>query len=239
MTDLAPYLPQLAIAWMAYFIATASPGPAIVAIIATSVSQGRRAGLALALGVLTGSYIWAILTASGLSALIRTYGEAIIVLKIVGGCYLLWLAWNAYRAARRSEETYRAQMAALPALSPRRHYLKGLGIHLTNPKAIFNWIMLTSLGMPPGAPGGVMATFIAGCMVLDGRITRAGDTQARLLRDNVVVYEGKIGSLRRFKDDVSEVRAGIECGIGFEKFNDIKVGDVIEVFVTERVATPA
>ncbi|HET9263220.1 MAG TPA: translation initiation factor IF-2 [Vicinamibacterales bacterium] len=80
---------------------------------------------------------------------------------------------------------------------------------------------------------------IAGCMVLDGRITRAGDTQARLLRDNVVVYEGKIGSLRRFKDDVSEVRAGIECGIGFEKFNDIKVGDVIEVFVTERVATPA
>ena len=80
---------------------------------------------------------------------------------------------------------------------------------------------------------------IAGCMVLDGRITRAGDTQARLLRDNVVVYEGKIGSLRRFKDDVSEVRAGFECGIGFEKFNDIKVGDVIEVFVTERVATPA
>ena len=76
----------------------------------------------------------------------------------------------------------------------------------------------------------------AGCMVTEGRITRAGDTQARLLRDNVVVYEGKIGSLRRFKDDVSEVKAGFECGIGFEKFNDIKVGDVIEVFVMERVA---
>ena len=72
---------------------------------------------------------------------------------------------------------------------------------------------------------------IAGCMVTEGRITRAGDTQARLLRDNVVVYEGKIGSLRRFKDDVSEVKTGFECGIGFEKFNDIKVGDVIEVFV--------
>ena len=77
---------------------------------------------------------------------------------------------------------------------------------------------------------------IAGCMVLDGRITRAGETQARLLRDNVVVYEGKIGSLRRFKDDVSEVKAGFECGIGFERYNDIKVGDVIEVFVVERVA---
>jgi len=79
---------------------------------------------------------------------------------------------------------------------------------------------------------------IAGCMVTDGRITRAGDTQARLVRDNVVVYEGKIGSLRRFKDDVSEVKAGFECGIGFERFNDIKVGDVIEAFVVERVAAP-
>ena len=80
---------------------------------------------------------------------------------------------------------------------------------------------------------------IAGCMITEGRITRAGDTQARLLRDNVVIYEGKIGSLRRFKDDVSEVKAGFECGIGFEKFNDIKVGDVIEVFVMERVGVMA
>jgi translation initiation factor IF-2 len=80
---------------------------------------------------------------------------------------------------------------------------------------------------------------IAGCMVTEGRITRAGDSQARLLRDNVVIYEGKIGSLRRFKDDVSEVKAGFECGIGFEKYNDLKVGDVIEVFAMERVLTIA
>jgi translation initiation factor IF-2 len=80
---------------------------------------------------------------------------------------------------------------------------------------------------------------IAGCMVREGRITRAGDTQARLLRDNVVIHEGKIGSLRRFKDDVSEVKTGFECGIGFDKFNDLKVGDVIEVFAMERVLTPA
>jgi translation initiation factor IF-2 len=77
---------------------------------------------------------------------------------------------------------------------------------------------------------------IAGCIVTDGRITRSGDAQARLLRDNVVVYEGRIGSLRRFKDDVSEVKVGLECGIGFEKFNDLKVGDVIEVFTVEKVA---
>ena len=80
---------------------------------------------------------------------------------------------------------------------------------------------------------------IAGCMVTDGRITRARETQARLLRDNAVVHEGKIGSLRRFKDDVAEVRTGTECGIGLERYNDVKVGDIIEVFAKERVATMA
>jgi translation initiation factor IF-2 len=78
---------------------------------------------------------------------------------------------------------------------------------------------------------------IAGCMVTEGRITRAGETTARLLRDNVVVHEGKIGSLRRFKDDVSEVKSGFECGIGLDRYNDLKVGDVIEVFTMERVKT--
>jgi translation initiation factor IF-2 len=77
---------------------------------------------------------------------------------------------------------------------------------------------------------------VAGCMVVDGRITRTSDTQARLLRDHVVVHEGKLASLRRFKDDVSEVKTGFECGITFEAYNDIKVGDVIEVFTVERVA---
>jgi translation initiation factor IF-2 len=80
---------------------------------------------------------------------------------------------------------------------------------------------------------------IAGCLVVEGRITRQGDTQARLLRDNVVVHEGKIGSLRRFKDDVSEVKSGMECGIGLDRFNDIKVGDVIEVVTMERVPAAA
>ncbi len=80
---------------------------------------------------------------------------------------------------------------------------------------------------------------IAGCMVTEGRITRSGDTTARLLRDNVVIHEGKIGSLRRFKDDAGEVKSGFECGIGLEKYNDIKVGDLIEVFVMERVKVSA
>ena len=78
---------------------------------------------------------------------------------------------------------------------------------------------------------------IAGCMVSEGRITRSGDAQARLLRDNVIVWQGKLASLRRFKDDVSEVKTGFECGIGLQNYNDVKPGDVIEIFQMERVAT--
>ena len=83
------------------------------------------------------------------------------------------------------------------------------------------------------------AGVIAGCMVSEGIITRKGDTQVRLIRDGQVVWEGKMGSLRRFKDDVGEVKTGFECGISLAGYNDIKVGDVIEVFQMERVATPA
>jgi len=75
---------------------------------------------------------------------------------------------------------------------------------------------------------------IAGCYVLDGLIKR--DSDVRLLRDGVQVYKGKVGSLRRFKDDASEVRNGMECGINLQNFNDVKKGDVIEAFVTERIA---
>jgi translation initiation factor IF-2 len=80
---------------------------------------------------------------------------------------------------------------------------------------------------------------IAGCYVIEGRITRSGDTKARVMRDGTMVHEGKIGSLRRFKDDVSEVKTGFECGIALDKFNDIKEGDLIEVFTIERVAVSA
>ncbi len=75
---------------------------------------------------------------------------------------------------------------------------------------------------------------VAGCYVLDGLIKR--DSDVRLVRDGVQVYKGKIASLKRFKDDASEVRNGMECGINLQNFNDVKKGDVVEAFVTERIA---
>ncbi len=78
---------------------------------------------------------------------------------------------------------------------------------------------------------------VAGCSVIDGKLTR--DAKVRLLRDSVVVYDGRVRSLRRFKEDVAEVRTGMECGVALENFNDVKVGDVIEAYVTERVMEEA
>jgi len=75
--------------------------------------------------------------------------------------------------------------------------------------------------------------FIAGSYVQDGKITRA--SQIRVVRDGVVIFEDKIASLRRFKDDVKEVAEGYECGIGLDRFNDIKVGDILEAFIMQEI----
>ena len=75
---------------------------------------------------------------------------------------------------------------------------------------------------------------VAGCMVTDGSVFR--NKPIRVLRDNVVIYEGELESLRRFKDDVNEVRSGTECGIGVRNYNDVRVGDQIEVYDAKEVA---
>ena len=75
---------------------------------------------------------------------------------------------------------------------------------------------------------------IAGCMVLDGKITR--NTKIRIIRDGIVIYTGTLGSLKRYKDDVKEVPAGMDCGLNIENFNDIKVGDIIEGYTEKEIA---
>jgi translation initiation factor IF-2 len=74
---------------------------------------------------------------------------------------------------------------------------------------------------------------VAGCMVLDGKITR--NTRIRVIRDGIVVYTGKLGSLKRFKDDVKEVTVGMECGLNIDNFNDLKVSDIIEGYEETEV----
>lgn len=75
--------------------------------------------------------------------------------------------------------------------------------------------------------------FVAGCYVTDGKVAR--NAQIRLVRDGIVIHEGVMNSLQRFKDSVKEVARGYECGIGIEKYSDIKEGDIIEAFVMEQI----
>lgn len=159
------YLPYLAAAWSVYFIAVVSPGPAVVALINTSMTKGRKAGMAFATGIMTGSLVWASLSAIGLAALIAAYAELLVVIKIAGGLYLLYLAWKAFRSAASSDAGLRnASGGSGETLG--RLYLKGFALHLTNPKAIFIWISLISLGLPSGAPASIMVVYIIGCLII-------------------------------------------------------------------------
>jgi amino acid exporter len=99
MDQIANYLPGIILAYSVFFVAIASPGPNVLAVIGTSMAVGRASGIALALGVAAGSFCWAVMTAAGLSALIAHYAAALTVIKIAGGCYLLWLSYKSFRVA--------------------------------------------------------------------------------------------------------------------------------------------
>ena len=90
--------------------------------------------------------------------------------------------------------------------------------------------------VPPGSKGVEWGEVgkVAGCRVTEGRVERGANV--RLIRDNVVVHEGKLSTLKRFKDEVKEVQSGQECGMAFENYQDMREGDVIECYRVEEVA---
>ena len=161
MSDLYLHLPNLLLAYGAYLVATVSPGPSNMAIMGTAMSWGRLAALALSAGVLCGSLTWALLAALGISALLATYALALSALKFIGGFYLLFLAYKSARAAMRAAAP--VQAAAAAPLPPRELFVRGLLMHLTNPKAILAWIAIISLSLPVSAPVSVTAAIILGC----------------------------------------------------------------------------
>ena len=161
MSELAIFLPGIALAYSAFLLSIMSPGPNILAILGTSMSAGRRPGLALALGVATGSFCWAVLTASGLSVLLSTYAVALTVIKIAGGLYLLWLALKAFRSAASRHDLHAGTLADAPA-SPSGFFLRGFAIQMTNPKAALAWVAIISLGLRADAPGWVAVAIVIG-----------------------------------------------------------------------------
>lgn len=140
----------MAVALTAHTVGVASPGPSNMAIMATAMSQGRRQAMALASGIVCGSLMWGLGAALGLSALMRTYSWTMVVLKVLGGLYLLFLSWKAARAALVTPAPEPTTMRVF-SNSKWRTFASGLGMHVTNPKAIFVWLSIVALALPPGA----------------------------------------------------------------------------------------
>ncbi|MEE9099153.1 MULTISPECIES: LysE family translocator [Pseudomonas] len=156
----------IALAFGSYFLAAASPGPSNMAIMGTAMRDGRIPALILACGVMTGSLAWAILAATGISTLLATYAKALVVIKVLGGLYLLYLAVRAGRSAlQQTLDISRADTSRTP---PRYLplYRQGVLMHLGNPKAIMSWMAIMSLGLRENAPSGTLPAIIGGCAVL-------------------------------------------------------------------------
>ena len=165
MHQLAEYLPGILLAYSVFLVSIMSPGPNILAIMGTSMGVGRPSGLALALGVATGSMVWATLTAFGLTALIASYAILLTAIKIVGGLFLLWLAYKAFRSAASAHDID-AQANADEHRSLIGYFLKGLTVQMTNPKAALAWLAIISLGLEVGAPSWVAAVIVVGTTIL-------------------------------------------------------------------------
>jgi amino acid exporter len=165
MHDVSIYLPGIILAYMTFFLAIVSPGPNILAVLGTSMSTGRRSGLALALGIAAGSFCWAMLSVVGLSALLASYASALRVIKIGGGAYLLWLAYKSFRSAAAKHDLETRTLGGSEA-RPLRYAVRGLTIQLTNPKAALAWIAIMSLGLQAGAPAWVAVSLVVGTSAL-------------------------------------------------------------------------
>ncbi|WP_200547341.1 LysE family translocator [Erwinia sp. S38] len=151
--------------YAAYLLGTASPGPSNMAIMGVAMSQGRLPALMLAAGVISGSLCWALLVATGLSTLLLAWAQAVTVIKIVGGIYLLWLAFKAARSAAHSKPNQPNAAVTMP-VSYRALYRRGLLLHLSNPKAILVWTAIMSLGIHAGASPLLLPLIVCGCALL-------------------------------------------------------------------------
>ena len=163
MDALAAYLPGIVLAHAAVLLALMSPGPNILAVIGTSMGVGRREGIALALGVACGTFLWVSLTVVGFTAVIATYAAVMVVLKVLGGLYLLWLGYKALRSAQSAKDL-RPTIVSLDGA--KSYFLRGLTVQMTNPKAALAMIAIVSLGVHSGAPAWVGLSIVVGTTTL-------------------------------------------------------------------------
>lgn len=153
----------LLLSFLAYVIGTSSPGPNILAILATSISGGKRSALALALGIVTGSIFWGILSVFGITFLLLQFSSALFALQICGALYLVYLSYRSFKAAlspylNSVESEIRSTLA--------RRYIEGLLVQVTNPKSAITWLTVYSIALTETASLNVALTVVLGNLFL-------------------------------------------------------------------------
>ena len=144
------YLPSLLVILTIFTVGVASPGPATLMILGTAMSRGRSSAVALSFGVVTGSLFWGSIAAFGFVAAIKASASLFTAMKLAGGLYLFYLAFRAWRSALTTSHSLEVQTTKTVSL--RRSYVRGLLLHLTNPKAPLVWLATLSVGLGDTAP---------------------------------------------------------------------------------------
>lgn len=162
MSSMPFFSANLLLAYTAYFVGSASPGPSNLAIMSIAANNGRKAALAFALGVISGSMFWASVATVGVSAALIAYSRFIVAIKIFGGLYLLWLAFKSGRTALTKPAATSANAGQPQKL--RTLYTRGALLHLTNPKAILVWVSIVALSS--NNSGSAHSAVIPGCAVI-------------------------------------------------------------------------
>ena len=164
MSEVTEYLPSILISLSATLLALMSPGPNVLAVIGTSMSEGRRHGAALGAGVAFGSFLWALIAVLGLTALLTAYAGVLIAIKIVGGCYLLWLGYKSFKSALTPRTIETSAKSSNKSLSD--YFIRGLTIQMSNPKAALAMTAIVTIGIQGEAPSWVSVFLVLGISLL-------------------------------------------------------------------------
>lgn len=163
MNELQQFLPGVLLSLSAVMLALMSPGPNILAVIGTSMGVGRQEGIALALGVGFGAFLWVSFAVMGFTAVISKYAIVMFVLKILGGFYLLWLGYKALRSAATSKDI---STTAVRLQNKSAYFSRGLTVQMTNPKAALATLAIVSIGVHEDAPLWAGVSIVLGATTL-------------------------------------------------------------------------
>lgn len=163
MNEIQLFLPGVLLSLSAVMLALMSPGPNILAVIGTSMGVGRQEGIALALGVSCGTFLWVLMAVLGFTAIISKYAVVMLALKILGGIYLLWLGYKALRSAASAKAV---NLTTLELDDKVAYFKRGVAVQMTNPKAAVAILAIVSIGVHADAPMWVGSSIVIGATLL-------------------------------------------------------------------------